>query len=129
MNAVEEFQAAIESLTNLRSASSPGQWYVGRDVVTIAGTYPLAVTFEPGGGGDHPLVADMTDDFDDYLNSECSEQDTYLIVTLQHTIDAQLDLLRLARGFFGAGITGPESATAFGETVLSLARAINGAFS
>jgi hypothetical protein len=51
---------------------------------------------------------------------------TALIVTLHRTIDAQLDFLRTARGFYGAGLTGDAASSLFAEHALQMARAING---
>ncbi len=99
MSAVDEIQAAIEKLTEYKARGyfADNGWLIEIDD-TI--TYP-----------DDPRRALTNDDY---------------MVTLHRTIDAQLDTLRTARGFYGAAITGPEVATLFAEHALILARAING---
>jgi hypothetical protein len=112
VTALEEITQAIDTLERLRADSTIGPW--GVDTIPETGESHIIREFEffgvqievvaPGG-----LEAD----------------DANLIVTLHRTIDAQLDLLRTASGFFGARITGPEAATLFAEHALQLARAVN----
>ena len=113
MTAVGEIRAAIEKLTKLRDKSSQGWW-------TILDNGDRFIAEEdPDGDGPFEYIITEPVVFSNPVDAD-------LIVTLHRTIDAQLDILRLDSAFFGAGITGPESATAFSETALSLARVING---
>lgn len=98
MTAAETIEQAIARLEEKRAAAMRGPW----------------------GNSSGDLIG--PDDFDSLFSEENAE----LIVTLHRTIDAQLDMLRFARGFYGAQITGPESSTAFAELALALAAAILG---
>jgi hypothetical protein len=104
VNAVEEIEAAIAKLTKLRDDSSVGVWYQ-----SMVGISSKTETM-----GRYSVIGDVAD------------EDTALIVTLHRTIDAQLDFLRTARGFYGAGLTGDAASSLFAEHALQMARAING---
>lgn len=83
MSAVEEIEAAIAKLTELRDRCSPFRW-----------------TAEPGGDGWASIR-----NYNDRGNliteiAEPLEDDALLIVTLHRTIDAQLAILRSTRELF-----------------------------
>jgi len=107
VTAAERLQAAIEKLEALKAESTgPNAWVAD-------GRYRIA-------------HADPSDGLGRMIVAAGSAADVRLIVTLVRTIDAQLDVLRLASAFYGAGITGPDSSTAFAECAVALADAILG---
>lgn len=113
MSPVERLEAAIEKLETLRAGSASDlPWSSSGGVVEVWDdrTDSGAVIFRPTVRWSDRVAA----------------HNASLVVTLHRTIDAQLDLLRLARGFYGAQITGPEAASAFAESVLALTDAILG---
>jgi hypothetical protein len=118
MNAVETIQTAIDKLTALKSKSTQPtdgtNWVRGRDEKR----YESSRDVYTGPNEDTAGSADIIFGIDPV--------DASLIVTLHRTIDAQLDFLRTARGFYGAGISGPDVANLFAEHALALARAITG---
>ena len=117
MTAVDEIQAAIVKLTELRGLSTQPvesqHWLQGMDRKRYESPREIYTGPEAEGSADIAICF--------------NPHDAELIVTLHRTIDAQLDTLRTARGFYGAALTGPEVATLFAEHALILARAINGA--
>ena len=111
MTAVEEIQAAIEKLTELRNLSNEGgnrrEWK----------STPLS-----------PLIqADVIDSFGDVVVERAYAPDAELIVTLHRTIDAQLALLKDGVKFTTVHWGQVELRRDIGKYALALARAINGA--
>ena len=110
MNAVEEIQAAIDTLNTMRAVSDSGAW-------TVAGIHP-----------DCSIEGDVN-----FIAGDMYDYDAELIVTLHRTIDAQIALLShtldirakyVVTGIEQMWIDAVERA---GD--LALARAINGATS
>lgn len=116
MNAADTIRAAIERLEVQRLAAFPGPW--------------TALHSGPAHGDHSYVTADdeaiVSISANDGTDEEFRAPTADLIVTLHRTIDPQLDLLRLAAGYYGARITGPESSTTFAELGLALACAILG---
>lgn len=108
MSSVETLEAAIARLEELKAESTPGEWWTTRDL-----KWP-GVFAGPGLSAD-VLVADEFR----------LPGDAQLVVTLSRTVDPILDMLRFARGLFGAQIQG-EQAAATVDLALYLARAILG---
>ena len=78
MNAVEELQAAIDKLEQLKADSTPGSWNVQQFFSLDDDSFSYG--------------ADADDSFEVFSNA--IEEDAELIVTLHRTIDAQLEWLR-----------------------------------
>lgn len=107
MTPIERLQAAIDKLEK----SSGEEWSAWSD---FDDAHHFAITAWNLGGG-REVVGEVL-----------SAADAHLIVTLHRTIDAQLDTLRLARAYFGAAITGPDTSNAFADLALAMADAILG---
>ena len=112
MNAVEKLEAAIERLEEFQALDWPCPTWTQSAVRHIARNVDIDCA-------DHDGDDEFEAGWDRYASGPA-------IYTLARTIDAQLDMLRFARGFYGAQITGPESSTLFAEFALSLADALLG---
>jgi hypothetical protein len=108
---VERIAAAIEKLEALRFGAS------GTDVTVPWFIRPLL---------NRQTLALAEESYGARIALHVLPEDAELIVTLHRTIDAQLDLLRTARGFYGAGITGPETASLFAAHALVIADSVLG---
>ncbi len=107
--AVETLTRVIEKVERLKSECTPGEWWTTRDLKWPSG-------FAGTGSSDDVCV----------MSEARLIADAHLVVTLHRMINAQLDTFRLARAFYGAAITGPESSTAIAELALALAVAVLG---
>jgi hypothetical protein len=104
VSALAEIRAAIDKLTELRAASTPGSWRTGLlrgdGWVSVDGNW---------------VIGDAT-----------NTEDADLIVTLHRTIDPQLAILEVAVAY---GDLGEGQGSRFILAATVLARAINGATS
>lgn len=111
MSAVQEIEAAIKKLTDMKARSQGDIWYRSiRGISAHGGEF----------GANPEGIVDAQNGRRSMHTSRCTPVDADLIVTLHRTIDAQLAILNLAIAF--AAIS-PNRHT---DAALDLARAING---
>ena len=108
MSAGEEIQAAIDKLAELRDNSTLAPWSVDEQPET--GECRIIREFEFFGSQIEPVT-----------NGGSQRADADLIVTLNHTIDAQLAILRHTGKFYSGDL-----GIGANRHVVELARAING---
>lgn len=109
MTPVERLQAAIEKLERLKDTATPGDWRAGSDTY---GNAEVRSWFDNDQNGNTRIAHTYAHD----------RADSYLIVTLHRTIDAQLAILRSA---FGDSSGSHDEPNAF-RLALELADAILG---
>ena len=114
---MQEIQAAIDELTQLRDAATPGQRGFSAD--WFDGSRQSLVAVERGIDGDFRSAGRIANFDGPHLTR--ARDGGLLIAALHRTIDAQLDFLRYQlTGFF------PGAEPLVDEFGLTLARAING---
>lgn len=116
MSALEEVRAAINKLVELKAASTPPtggtSWYQGKD-----GYRGFESAREIFSGRDETLPGSSD------IATWVTPEDATLIVTLHATIDAQAAVMRNFTEVYGES----ETPNGYAMSILTLARAINGA--
>ena len=125
MGTVDEIRAAIDELTQLRDAATPGQR--GFSANWFDGSQQSLVAVEHGMDGDFRSAGRIANFDGPHLMR--ARDDGLLIAALHRTIDAQLVLLQESLDFYensqAIGMPEIEMSEYYGAT-LALARAING---
>jgi hypothetical protein len=126
MSAVEEIKAAIEGLTELRDAATPGQrafsadWFDGSQQALVAVEYTSADDLHSAG-----RIATF-----DGPHLARARNDALLIAALHRTIDAQIALLghtvEIRANYVEQGLAANWDSAVERAGDLALARAING---
>jgi len=119
VTAVQEIQAAIDELTKLRDAATPGQRGFSAD--WFDGSRQCLVAVERGMFGDFRSAGRIATFDGPHLAR--ARDDGMLITTLHRTIDAQLVILELAVAY---GELSEGEGSRFITAAKLLARAING---